>query len=116
MDPLACYTTLCDAIEHDDRDCAIEHADALVNWLRRGGFLPQGVSLAECKQAVAKAYEMPRPYDVWSTLNGRNRTCLGQVIATSESNACDVAEIMFADRVQAGCNLGLVRLSAYPVS
>jgi len=59
MDPLACYTTLLDSIEHGDRECAIEHADALVNWLRRGGFLPQGVSLSECKQAVAKAYEMP---------------------------------------------------------
>lgn len=58
MDPLACYTTLCDAIEHDDRECAIEHADALVRWLDRGGFLPAGVSLWDCKQAVGTAYAM----------------------------------------------------------
>ncbi len=40
MDPDAALALLLQAIADEDRDAAIEHVEALAQWLRRGGHLP----------------------------------------------------------------------------
>ncbi len=40
MDPNACLLALTRAIENENFDAAAEHAEALHNWLRGGGFAP----------------------------------------------------------------------------
>lgn len=57
MDPTACYRSMCYAFEAGDYETAVEAAENLVNWLRRGGFPPEGVS---AKKAAQKARSILR--------------------------------------------------------
>lgn len=40
MDPQAALHQLLEAIHDQDRDRAIDHLEALTQWITRGGFLP----------------------------------------------------------------------------
>ena len=43
MDPNACVDRICDALEDDDREEALEGLKDLSGWLNRGGFPPESV-------------------------------------------------------------------------
>ncbi len=43
MDPNKCLFDLVQAIYEGDRDTAVELADALKEWLSKGGFLPSNL-------------------------------------------------------------------------
>lgn len=57
MDPTACFNSMVSAFEAGDYETAVEAADNLVNWLRRGGFQPEGIS---AKQALRRAKSILR--------------------------------------------------------
>ena len=59
MDPTACYLALLDAEEDNDLDAAREHAIALRDWLRMGGFLPAGYTSHEVNMVIACAILSP---------------------------------------------------------
>lgn len=43
MDPQACWTELLDALTGREWPAALEAAETLAEWLRRGGFWPQAL-------------------------------------------------------------------------
>jgi hypothetical protein len=43
MDPRACYLAMKEAMHNSDYAAADEHAEALLGWLKGGGFLPAGM-------------------------------------------------------------------------
>lgn len=45
MDPVACYEMLCDALEHEDYEVAEECAGNLIDWVKRGGFVPEEINV-----------------------------------------------------------------------
>jgi hypothetical protein len=44
MDPTACYKLLKSAIANLDTEAVDEHMGNLQEWLRKGGFLPEGAT------------------------------------------------------------------------
>jgi hypothetical protein len=42
MDPVATLEAIDTAMRNKDRAAIAEHADALIGWLERGGFMPVG--------------------------------------------------------------------------
>jgi len=55
LDPTTCYTEMLTLMRDGDSAAAREHALNLQQWLNRGGFCPQGHSLAEVNSQLARA-------------------------------------------------------------
>jgi hypothetical protein len=55
MDPTACYRETIEAIEADDMETADERAHDLNDWLRKGGFWPEGYTRDEVREMLALA-------------------------------------------------------------
>ena len=61
LDPTTCYTEMLTLMQGGDSAAAREHALNLQHWLSRGGFCPQGHSLAEVKSQLARALSVTEP-------------------------------------------------------
>jgi hypothetical protein len=55
MDPTACYALLKAAISDLDTEAVDEHMGNLQDWLRKGGFLPEGVTREQVEATFDEA-------------------------------------------------------------
>ncbi|MEZ6063689.1 MAG: hypothetical protein R3C19_25350 [Planctomycetaceae bacterium] len=64
MDPTTTYRNLLTAFDSDDHDTALELAEALAEWLERGGFWPERCSRTVVRACLEKI--LGRPLNVAS--------------------------------------------------
>lgn len=58
MDPTACYRDMLASLQDGDIESAQEHALNQQRWLDRGGFCPEGQSIAAVRAQLAEVLHM----------------------------------------------------------
>ena len=55
MDPVACFEQLRDAMEYGDDVVAEEAASNLIDWIKRGGFVPEDITLLSLLDLIRRS-------------------------------------------------------------